>query len=144
MSRADERLAAALAAEHAAVFGFGVLGSRLDATTIGLASGADLAHRGRRDSLIMLLTGRQAKVPAALPAYALPNPVTDQASALQLAISIEERTAAVWRAALIDTEADDRKVAVDALSDCAVRAVRFRRAAGLSPTTVPYPGRLSN
>lgn len=143
MSRADERLAAALVAEHAAIFGYGVAGARLDASTVPLATQADTAHRSRRDALFLRLAGRGAKAPVAEPGYALPFPVTDQASALRLVTAIEERTAAAWLAALLETEGDDRKLAVDALTDCAVRATRARRAAGLTPSTVPFPGRAS-
>ena len=117
MTRADDRLMAAVVAEHAAIFGYGPVGARLDASTVTLAQAAEAA-------------------------YALPAPVTDQASALKLAIMIEERTAAIWRAALIDTTGDDRRLAVDGLIDAAIRATRFRKAAGVTPTTVAFPGRL--
>jgi hypothetical protein len=138
----EEALASALVAEHAAVFGYGLVGARLESATLPLATQAELAHRARRDVLVLRLTERGAKVPPAEPAYSLPEPVTDQASALKLAIGIEERTAAVWRAALLSTEAADRRTAVDALTDCAVRATRLRRAANQTPATVPFPGRL--
>jgi hypothetical protein len=144
VTRADTRLAAALVAEHAAIYGYGVLGSHLDSATVGLAAQAEAAHRNRRDTLTLRLTGRRAPAPPAEPGYALPQPVTDQPSALRLAIGIEERTAAVWRAALIDTEGDDRMISVQALSECAVHAVKLRRAAGVTPVTVPYPGRLTS
>jgi hypothetical protein len=142
MSRADDRLMAAVVAEHAAIFGYGPVGARLDASTVTLAQAAEAAHRARRDAVVMRLLARGVKAPVAEPAYALPAPVTDQASALKLAIMIEERTAASWRAALIDTTDDDRRLAVDGLIDCAIRATRFRKAAGVTPTTVAFPGRL--
>jgi hypothetical protein len=142
VTTADERLAAAVVAEHAAIFGYGLVGARLDTATVALAQAAEAAHRSRRDAVVVRLTGRGAKAPVAEPAYALPAPVNDQASALKLAIMIEERTAATWRAALLDTTAEDRRLAVDALVDCAVRATRLRRAAGVTPTTVTFPGRL--
>jgi hypothetical protein len=142
LTTADERLAAALVAEHAAIFGYGAAGARLDATTVGLAQQAEAAHRTRRDAIVMRLTGRGAPAPAAEPAYALPFPVVDQASALRLAVSIEDRTAAVWRAALLDTTAGERRLAVDALIDCAVRATRLRKAAGITPSTIAFPGRV--
>ena len=142
MTRADERLAAALVAEHAAIFGYGPVGARLDAANVALAAAAEAAHRSRRDAIVMRLTGRGVNPPVAETAYALPAPVTDQASALRLAVTIEERTAAAWRAALLDTTAEDRRMAVDALVDCAIRAVRLRKAAGVNPATVPFPGRL--
>ncbi len=142
MTTTEEAFASALAAEHAAVFGYGPVGARLDSNTLALATQAELAHRARRDVLISRLAERGAKAPPAEPSYSLPEPVTDQASALKLAIGIEERTAAVWRAALLSTTADDRRLAVDALTDCAIRATRLRKAANISPTTVPFPGRL--
>jgi len=140
---ADERLVAALAAEHAAIFGYGVLGARLDAATVSLAVQAEGAHRSRRDALLLRLTGKGTNPPAAEPAYALPHPVTNQPSALRLAVVIEERTAAAWRAALLYTDDEERRLALDALIDCAVRATRLRRAAAVEPYTVPYPGRLA-
>ena len=141
MSTADERLVAALKAEHAAIFAYGVLGARLDQATIGFATQAEAAHRARRDALVLLLTGRKVTPPVAAPAYVLPAPVTDKASALALAIDIEQRAAAIWREALPDTTGDDRKLALDALVDCAVRATKARRLAGVRPVTVPLPGR---
>lgn len=130
-------LADALAGEHAAIYGYGVLGAHLTGPALDLARQAEAAHRTRRDWLVTRLAS--ASPPAADPAYALPFPVTDQASALRLAVGIEERTGDVWRASLADTGGDDRKRALDALTDCALRAARFRRAAGQSPGTVPLP-----
>ncbi len=139
-----ERLATTLVAEHAAIFGYGAVGARLDPATVPHALQAEAAHRTRRDALLLALDARGASAPVAQPAYTLPFPVTDQASALRLAVTIEERTAAAWRAALLDTTADDRKLAVEALIDCAVRATRLRRLAGVTPSTVAFPGRITD
>ena len=38
--------------------------------------------------------------------------------------------------------ADDRRMAVGALVDCAIRGARLRKVAGVNPVTVPFPGRL--
>src|SRR2546430_799366 len=67
-----------------------------------LAVPAESPHRPRRDALMQRLTGKDTTPPPAEPAYALPAPVTDQASALRLAITIEERCAGLWRQALPD------------------------------------------
>ena len=131
----------ALKAEHAAIYGYGVLGAHLSGATVGLATQAEAAHRARRDALVLRLAATGATPPPAEPVYGLPAPVTDQAGALRLAVVIEERTAVVWRAALAATTDQDRRLALDALSDCAVRATRVRRAAGVTPPTVPFPGR---
>jgi hypothetical protein len=141
MSEPNDRFVAALKAEHAAIFAYGVLGARLDASTVAFATQAEAAHRARRDALMLLLTARKVTPPVAEPAYVLPTPVTDQASALKLAIDVEQRAAAIWREALPDTTGDDRKLALDALVDCAVRATKARRLGGVRPVTVPLPGR---
>ncbi|GIG86609.1 ferritin-like domain-containing protein [Plantactinospora endophytica] len=137
----SEALAAALSAEHAAIYAYGPIGVRLKGAAAEQARSAEAAHRSRRDALVLLLTERGGPVPGAEPAYALPFPVTDEAGALRLAVEVEERTAGVWRAALPATEGADRTRALDGLTDAAVRATRWRKAAGISPTTVPFPGR---
>jgi len=133
-------LETALAGEHAAIFAYGVIGARLDQARTGDARAAEAAHRSRRDALLLRLTAIGATPPPAQPAYALPFPVTNQPSALRLAVQVEERTAAVWRAALRETTGADRRLALDALTDCAVRATRWRRAAGIKPPIVAFPG----
>ncbi|MBE1487904.1 ferritin-like domain-containing protein [Plantactinospora soyae] len=137
----SEALAAALAAEHAAIYAYGPIGVHLDGDGAAQARSAEAAHRSRRDSLILLLNGKGSTPPPAAPAYALPFPVTDEASALRLAVEVEERTGAVWRAALPTTEGAQRTSALNGLTDTAVRATRWRRAAGVTPATVPFPGR---
>lgn len=129
----------ALAGEHAAIFGYGVLGAHLTGPALDLARQAEAAHRARRDALLVRLSSASPAPPAAEPAYTLPFAVADEASALKLATGIEERTGAVWRAAIADVGGDDRHRALDALTDCALRAARFRRAAGQTPGTVPLP-----
>ncbi|GII20607.1 ferritin-like domain-containing protein [Planosporangium mesophilum] len=131
----------ALRAEHAAIFAYGTLGARLDGATVAVAEVAEAAHRARRDALILRLNALQASAPPAEPAYALPAPVADRAAALQLMITVEERCAAIWRQALPTVTGDDRRLAVDALVDCAVRATKARTLAGVKPATVPFPGR---
>jgi hypothetical protein len=141
VTAADERMIQALRAEQAAIYGYGALGARLDPVALQLAIQAEAAHRSRRDALVLRLTAKGVPAPAANATYALPYPVTDQPSALKLAILIEERSAAAWRAVLAETDGDDRRFALDGLTDCAVRATRFRKAAGTSPLIVPFPGR---
>jgi Domain of unknown function (DUF4439) len=130
----------ALAAEHAAIWGYGVAGGHLAAGALDLARQSEAAHRDRRDVLIEQLSGAGDPPPAAAPAYDLPFPVTDQASALRLAVQIEERTGAVWRATLPQLTGDARRAPLNALTDCAVRAARWRRLTGQTPGTVALPG----
>jgi hypothetical protein len=140
VTTADQALAAALAGEHAAIYGYGILGAHLSGAPLTLARQAEAAHRNRRDSLLEMISAAGGTPPAADPAYALPFPVIDAASALRLALQIEERAAAIWRAALPATTGAQRRSGLDALTDAAVRAARWRRAAGQQPGTVALPG----
>ena len=51
--------------------------------------------------------------------------------------------AQAWRAALPETTDADRSASLGALTDAAVRATRWRRLAGVTPLTMPFPGRPS-
>ncbi|HZM77744.1 MAG TPA: ferritin-like domain-containing protein [Candidatus Limnocylindrales bacterium] len=137
-----ERLRAALAAEHAAIFAYGRLGVLLDAKGKEEARAAEVAHRSRRDTIVLQLDEAKASPVPAEPGYALPFPLTDSASAVRLAVHVEEGVAANWRAVLRAVEGTWRKAALDAYSDAALRATRWRRLAGLTPMTTPFPGRV--
>jgi hypothetical protein len=130
----------ALAAEHAAIWGYGVVGAHLTGPALELARQSEAVHRDRRDALLVQLSAAGSSAPAAAPAYELPEPVTDAASAMRLAVTIEERTAAVWRATLPGLSGDQRRTPLSGLTDCALRAARWRRLAGTTPATVALPG----
>ena len=136
----QDEMGAALAGEHAAIYGYGVIGAHLTGNALSQARQAEAAHRDRRDSMLEALASTGATPPAAQPAYALPFPVTDAASAVRLAQQIEERTAALWRAVLPPASAAQRRTALNALTDAALRAARWRRTAGTRPGTVALPG----
>jgi ferritin-like protein len=137
-----EQLAAALAAEEAAIYAYGVLGVKLtgqgDRTE---ARTAEQTHRNRRDTLVSKLAELKASTGPAPAAYELPFAVTDRAEALKLAIHVEDGVAAAWRAVLPATQNADRTDALGALTDSAVRATRWRRLAAVTPITLPFPGR---
>jgi len=134
------QLAAAMAAEVAAIYAYGIVGVHLgNAAQVAEARAAETAHRGRRDYLLDKL-----EQPVADPAgYDLPFPVTDPASALRLAVHVEDGVAQAWRPVLGVTQGPDREAALAALTDAAVRASRWRRIARVSPATMAYPGRAS-
>ncbi|MGH3734830.1 MAG: ferritin-like domain-containing protein [Micromonosporaceae bacterium] len=132
-------LADALSAEHAAVFGYGAVGAHLSGALLKASQQAEDQHRARRDQLLERLAEASPAPPPAEPAYPLPFPVSNPQSAIKLALHLEERVAAVWRATLGTTRGEDREHGVAALIDCAVRASRWRTAAK-QPPTVPFPG----
>ncbi|GGN53438.1 hypothetical protein GCM10010112_02290 [Actinoplanes lobatus] len=137
-----EQLAAALAAEEAAIYAYGVIGVHLtDADEVSRARACELEHRRRRDELVDRLDRIQASTAPAPAAYQLPFEVTDRESALKLAVHVEDGVAQAWRALLPVTEGADRVDSLSYLTDSAVRATRWRRIAEVTPLTMPFPGR---
>ena len=135
-------LGAALAAEEAAVYAYGVLGVRLDGDgEVAEARSAEQAHRQRRDYLVTRLDQARASAAPSPAGYRLPFPVTDRASALRLAVRVEDGVAQAWRPVLPVTTGTDRTAALAALTEAAVRATRWRRLAAVDPLTLPFPGR---
>jgi ferritin-like protein len=137
----NDELTKALAAEEAAIYAYGIIGVHLSGTTQTLARSAEADHRARRDELVSRLDELKAS-PAPAPAgYDLPFPVTGKETALKLAIHVEDGVAQAWRATLAVTTGTDRATALAALTGAAVQAVRWRKAAGVAPLTMAFPGR---
>jgi hypothetical protein len=128
-----------LEAEHAAVYGYGVLGARLDEQARLLALSAYDSHRARRDQLAARLRERGGDPQPAPPGYDVA--VASAAEALALAVRLEEGLATRWRDLVAGTgERALRELAVAGLQECAVRAAQWRRRAGVVPPTVALPG----
>jgi Domain of unknown function (DUF4439) len=131
----------ALAAEHAAVWGYGVVGAALPADGRAPVTAAEDAHRDARDALLVLLADLEADPVPAEGAYALPFPVLSPTDAAALAVTLEDGAAEAWVRVLDQAaDADVRRLAVDVLGSTEVRAVDWRRRAGQSPLTRPFPG----
>jgi Domain of unknown function (DUF4439) len=124
----------ALAAEYAAVYGYGVVGARIGDDRQEEARQAYAAHQARRDTLRRTVQDLGGRPAAAAPAYALPFPVPDAAAAVRLAADLEGRVADVYGDMVRATTGALRREAADALRDAAVRAVRWRGG------SVPFPG----
>jgi hypothetical protein len=127
-----------LAAEHAAVFGYGLLGGVLSAavseTPSAKAARASYdAHRERRDTLTQLIATAGGEPVAAEPAYATPFPVAGVPSARRMARYLEARCATVYARATAVTTLETRVMASGTLLDCAVRGARW----GSAPTAFP-------
>ncbi|MDO0925461.1 ferritin-like domain-containing protein [Streptomyces sp. TG1A-8] len=127
-------LQAALAAEHAAVYGYGVVGGRIGGPRRSEARAAYDAHRARRDALVREVRDLGGRPVAASAAYALPYPVPDAAAATRLAAELEERVAGVYSDLVRATTGARRGFAASALREAAVRAVRW------SGESVAFPG----
>lgn len=132
-----EALQAALAGEHAAVYVYGVLGGRVSMSeqpTLALALGTAYAtHRQRRDELTARVSARGAEPVAAEVSYRLPNPASTTHQLTSAALETERRCAAVYADTVGSTSRGDRRWAVEALTDTAVRELSF----GGSPESFP-------
>ncbi|CAM5664950.1 ferritin-like domain-containing protein [Streptomyces aurantiogriseus] len=127
-------LQAALAAEHAAVYGYGVVGGRILEDRRAEARAAYDAHRARRDALAREVRALGAEPVAASAAYALPFPVPDSPAAVRLAAELEERVAGVYSDLVRASGDARRREAAGALREAAVRAARWRGG------SVAFPG----
>ena len=136
-----EALNEALAAEHAAVWGYGVVGTALPAERRPLATAAENAHRDARDGLVALLSEQGARPVGPEGGYELPFPVLSEADAATLAVTLEDGVAAAYVRLLAAAAAPaTRELAVGALGGTEVRAVGWRTRAGSKPVTAPFPG----
>lgn len=125
---------AALAAEHAAVYGYGVVGGLIDAPRGEAAREAYEAHRGMRDTLHRTVRELGGVPVTAAAGYELPFAVTDSESAVALAAELESRLAGVYADLVGAAEGDARVFAAASLRAVAVRAARWRGSG------VPFPG----
>ncbi|MGZ0146614.1 ferritin-like domain-containing protein [Kribbella sp. WER1] len=115
-----DALQAALAGEHAAMYGVGVAGGKLTGARFRAATDLFGAHRDNRDHLSALIVAAGQTPIAAEPAYDLPQAVTNAATAAALILLIERRIAAVYGDLVEAAEqAPVRSFAIDALQTAA-------------------------
>jgi uncharacterized protein DUF4439 len=127
-------LQSALAAEHAAVYGYGVAGAYLTGSSRATATADWVAHQETRDTLESMLRSRGAQPVAAAVGYQLPVAVRTPAEAAQLAVIMEDRVAAAYLGLVALTDTAIRQFGAEQLQASAVRATAWRG------TTVAFPG----
>lgn len=131
-----------LAAEHAAVFGYGVVGGVLSAgvsdapPAVSSVSSYDV-HRDRRDALVDLIQTGGAEPVAPEAAYETPFRVDGLPSARRLAQYLESACATVYARAVAATIGEPRRLVSTTLIDCAIRGARWGAAPSAFPGLVP-------
>ncbi|WP_162529830.1 ferritin-like domain-containing protein [Nocardioides caldifontis] len=132
-----EALQATLAAEHAAVHAYGVVGGRLpSADNPALAErfrSAYEAHRGRRDWLRSRIADRGADPSPAALGYSVPVEGRDPVELTSVARGVEERCAAVYAQLVASSTGEDRRWGLDALTSTSVLLLSL----GAEPTAFP-------
>ncbi|MDZ5620773.1 ferritin-like domain-containing protein [Nocardioides sp. HM23] len=124
-----DALQTALAAEHAAVFVYGALGGQTsqsdDPTLYAEITDAYVTHRDRRDRLVRVIEAAGRQPVAAEPGYDLPVDLSTPIAVADRALQLERACAATYAFVVASTSEDDRRWAVDALLDTAVRELGF-------------------
>jgi hypothetical protein len=127
-------LQAALAAEHAAVYGYGVVGALMQGNDQGIAMSYWTTHQQARDTLTEMLGKLGATPVAASAAYDLPFAVSDAASARRLAVYLEEGVTRAYLGVVAASDAGIRAFGALAMQEPANRATAW------SGQTTAFPG----
>lgn len=128
-------LQGALAAEHVAIYGYGVLGAHLRGTQRRNADQMWNSHRARRDRLRSYVEAGGAVPVSAAPAYRLPAPITSSRAAAQLAARLEDGVIAAYAGLAGVTDPGLRRYAALAMQEATVRTVRWR-----GSSSAAFPG----
>jgi Domain of unknown function (DUF4439) len=134
-------LCAALATEHAVIYGYGIVSAHSPPDVNKLVAYAMNQHRERRDQVIVMLAGRSVSAPVAATGYHLPMPVNNATDAAHLAVRMEKDTEVAWRAAIEQAQTpQDRGFGVTALGQSAILVARWNQVLSSWPITTPFPG----
>lgn len=140
-------LQAILAAEHAAVFGYSLIGVRLsDSAQIDFARGLQETHRDVRDALMTDIARLGGTPVEAQPSYSPADKVTDSTGAQRWALQLEQDCAAGYRYLLASSVTAGsagtatRKQALSGLTSAAENATYWRRLLTPATPTVAFPG----
>ena len=129
-----------LAAEHAAVFVYGALGGRTSRSDepelFAAVSSAYAEHRSRRDFLTAEIQDGGADPVAAEASYELPSPLATTAQINRAALDVERSCATTYAYLVANTADEQRRWAIEALNQAAVRELTFRG----TPETFPGAG----
>lgn len=124
----------ALDREHAAVYGYAVVGAHLDGRQQARATAHLNAHRAARDQLDALIRANEAKPHPAAASYRLPMRITGPAKAKALAAELERATLGAYSNLVAASGRRIRRHAVRAMQDAADRQAQW------SGTIDPLPG----
>ena len=140
-----EALQTTLEAEHAAVYVYGLLGSRTSQSRepelYAALRGAYEAHRDRRDTLTGEIAAMGAVPATAAPADTPPLGLDSTDARYRSALELERACARTY-AALVGATTDERRAgAVELLNDAAVRELSFRGTPEIFPGADEYADR---
>ena len=127
-------LQAALAAENAAIFGYGAAGAHLTGSSRAAAEQDWTAHNRARDTLAAMISARGATPAAAQAFYRLPFRVHDAGTAMALAAYLEDGVTRAYLGVVAVPDRRLRNFGALAMQGSAGRAAFWRG------STQPFPG----
>jgi len=127
-------LQAALAAEQAACYGYGVVGAHLTGARYAQAGADWIDHQRARDGLTAMITVRGAQPHPAAVAYQLPIAVRTGRDAVSLAVILEHQVTAAYLGLVAVSDPTFREFAARHMQGAAVRAVHW------GGRSQPFPG----
>jgi len=127
-------LQAALAAEDAAIFGYGVAGAHLTGSSQAAAGQYWAAHNEARDTLAAMISRLGMTPVAAQSSYQIPFPVQDATSAMALTAYLEDGVTRAYLGIVAVSDQRLRNFGALAMQDCAQRAAFWRG------STQAFPG----
>jgi Domain of unknown function (DUF4439) len=130
-------LQAALAAEHAASYGYPVAGAHLTGGRQAAAERDWTAHNLARDTLAAMISARGATPVAAQAFYRLPFAVGDAGTAMALAAYLEEGVTRAYLGLVAVPDERLRNFGALAMQVCAKRAAFWRGRTQAFPGLVP-------
>jgi hypothetical protein len=129
-----QALQAALAAEQAAIFGYGVAGAHLSGSRGSAAMQYWTGHKAARDALAAMITAAGATPGAAQAYYQLPFTVHDTATARALAAYLEDGVTRAYLGLVAVSDQKLRMFGAAAMQQAATRAAYWRG------STQAFPG----
>ncbi|GAA4047665.1 ferritin-like domain-containing protein [Nonomuraea soli] len=122
-----ERLRKALAAEHAAVYAYGMLGARTTGTLRSRVTAAFNAHRGTRDRLRVMISSRGGSPVETESSYDVGETPTSATQVVNLAVLVEEGITAAYLELAASDDVALRRHAALAMQESVTRSYGFRR-----------------
>lgn len=127
-------LQSALAAENAAIYGYGLAGAQLSGSQYSIALADWNLHRAARATLAAMITQRGAKPAAAGAAYRPPFPVTSAGAAVSLAAMLEDGVITAYLGLVARPDESLRLFGARAMQAAAIRAAFWKG------STTAFPG----
>ncbi|MGC5011611.1 ferritin-like domain-containing protein [Streptosporangium sp. DT93] len=132
--RAERGLDVALAAEHAAVYAYGVIAARTTGGLRATTTAAYNAHRARRDRLRAMIVAAGGRPVEPEASYRLPVTPSTAAQAVELAVLVERGVTGAYLELAASSDTSLRTMAALAMQECVTRSY------GLRPEIEAFPG----